>query len=82
MALRNRPYLLFLAAAFAAFGVGHIIFGVIARVWIGQEDVAQAAREVLYSLGAGLLPFKSIPILVVAFLAGLLFGKKRYAKEI
>ena len=151
MALRNRPYLLFLAAAFAAFGVGHIVFGVIARVWIGQEDVGQAAREVLdfvmasplaaafllapflllgwiaaslatkqnltygtalfgagaiavlvlYWLGhvgaqlamqnrawtaaalaVGLLPFKSVPILVVAFLAGLLFGKKRHAKEI
>ena len=151
MTLRNRPYLLFLLAAFVAFGVGHIIFEVIARVWIGQEDVGHAAREALYfvmvqplgaafllapflllawiavslatkqnltygtalfgagavavlvlywvghvgaqlamqnrawtaaALAVGLLPFKSVPILVVAFLADLLFGKKRHAKEI
>ena len=45
MALRNCPHLLFLAAA---FGVGYIVFGVIARVWIRQEDAGHAAREVLY----------------------------------
>ena len=151
MALRNRPYLLFLVAAFVAFGVGHIILIVKACVWIGQEDVNHAACEALYfvmvqpleaafllipflllgwiaaslatkqnwtfstelfGVGAcavlvlywlghvgaqqaiknlawtaaaflvGLIPFKSVQILVVVFLASLLFGKKRHAKEI
>ena len=78
MALRNRPHLLFFAAAFAAFGVGHIVFGVIARVWIRQEDAGHAAREVLYfvtvaPLGAA---FLLAPFLLLGWIAASLAKKQ------
>ena len=78
MALRKRPCLLFLVAAFFAFGVGHIIFEVTARVCFGQKDVNYAAREALYfvmvqPLGAA---FLLAPFLLLGWIAASLATKQ------
>ena len=78
MALRNRPYLLFLVAAFVAFGVGHIIFEVVARVLIGQEDVGHAAREALHFVMVAPLAaaFLLAPFLLLGWIAASLATKQ------